>query len=90
MTSLKEKYVNEIVPELKKVEVLVEGYQRDRWRGRTRTNKLVFFEDDREWAGNLVDVEINWAGPWFMVGNLVRTCFNSIKFCMVCTSEINF
>ena len=57
----------------KKVEILVEGYQRDRWRGRTRTNKLVFFEDDREWAGNLVDVEINWAGPWFMVGKLVRT-----------------
>ncbi len=54
----------------KKVEVLVEGYQRDRWRGRTRTNKLVFFEDDSEWAGNLVDVEINWAGPWFMVGKL--------------------
>jgi tRNA-2-methylthio-N6-dimethylallyladenosine synthase len=57
----------------KKVEVLVVGYQRDRWRGRTRTNKLVFFYFFRVWAGNLVDVEINWAGPWFMVGNLVRT-----------------
>ena len=55
------------------MEILVEGYQRDRWRGRTRTNKLVFFEDDREWAGNLDDVEINWAGPWFMVGKLART-----------------
>ena len=54
-----------------KEEVLVEGYQRDKWRGRTRTNKLVFFEDDREWAGNLVDVEIKWTGPWFMEGKLV-------------------
>ena len=54
-----------------KEEVLVEGYQRGKWRGRTRTNKLVFFEDDREWAGNLVDVEIKWTGPWFMEGKLV-------------------
>ena len=54
----------------KRVEVLVEGYQRDRWRGRTRTNKLVFIEDDREYAGNLVNVEITWAGPWFMLGKV--------------------
>lgn len=55
----------------KRLEVLVEGYQRDRWRGRTRTNKLVFFEDDREYTGNLVDVEITWAGPWFMLGKVL-------------------
>lgn len=55
----------------KRVEVLVEGYQRDRWRGRTRTNKLVFIEDDREYAGNLVNVEITWAGPWFMLGKVL-------------------
>ena len=69
------KYLGQWVCSLlgKKEEILVEGYQRDRWRGRTRTNKLVFFEDDRVWAGNLVDVEINWAGPWFMVGKLART-----------------
>ncbi len=58
----------------KRLEVLVEGYQRDRWRGRTRTNKLVFFEDDRECAGNLVDVEITWAGPWFMLGKVSSVC----------------
>ena len=53
-----------------RVEVLVEGFQRDKWRGRTRTNKLVFFEDDRECTGNLIDVEITWAGPWFMLGKV--------------------
>jgi tRNA-2-methylthio-N6-dimethylallyladenosine synthase len=50
------------------VEVLVEEKQRHRWRGRTRGNKLVFFEDDRNLLGQLVPVHIQWAGPWSMVG----------------------
>jgi tRNA-2-methylthio-N6-dimethylallyladenosine synthase len=50
------------------VEVLVEGRKRDRWRGRTRTNKLVFFEDERDRLGQLVPVRITWAGPWSLVG----------------------
>lgn len=50
------------------LEVLVEGRQGDRWRARTRANKLVFFEDPRPLLGRLVPVEIAWAGPWSMVG----------------------
>jgi tRNA-2-methylthio-N6-dimethylallyladenosine synthase len=50
------------------VEVLVEERQRGRWRGRTRGNKLVFFEDHRDLAGRLVQVLIEWTGPWSMVG----------------------
>ena len=50
------------------VEVLVEGRHRDRWRGRTRTNKLVFFPDDRNLMGELVDVTVAWTGPWSMIG----------------------
>jgi tRNA-2-methylthio-N6-dimethylallyladenosine synthase len=50
------------------VEVLVEGRAKDRWRGRTRTNKLVFFPDPRPLLGELVQVEITWAGPWSMIG----------------------
>ena len=50
------------------VEVLVEERQRGRWRGRTRNNKLVFFEDDANPAGQLVDVQVTWAGPWSLVG----------------------
>ena len=51
------------------VEVLVERRDGDRWQGRTRTNKLVFFDDPRPLRGRLVDVEIDWAGPWSMVGH---------------------
>ena len=50
------------------VEVLVEGQKRDRWWGRTRTGKLVFFEDGRSWRGRLVPVCITWTGPWSLIG----------------------
>jgi tRNA-2-methylthio-N6-dimethylallyladenosine synthase len=50
------------------VQVLVEGRHGARWRGRTRTNKLVFFPDDRPLLGRLVDVAIAWTGPWSMIG----------------------
>lgn len=53
-----------------RMEVLVEERDGDRWRGRTRTNKLVFFPDERDLRGRVVDVEIDWTGPWSMVGHL--------------------
>jgi tRNA-2-methylthio-N6-dimethylallyladenosine synthase len=52
-------------------EVLVESQDRGRWRGRTRTNKIVFVDDPRDLTGRLVDVVIEWAGPWSMVGRAV-------------------
>ncbi len=53
-----------------RVQVLVEDCHRGKWRGRTRTNKLVFFEDERDRTAELVDVEITWAGPWSLRGRL--------------------
>jgi len=50
------------------VEVLVEQRQKGRWRGRTRGNKLVFIEDERDLRGRLVNALIKWAGPWSMRG----------------------
>jgi tRNA-2-methylthio-N6-dimethylallyladenosine synthase len=50
------------------VEVLVEGQHGARWKGRTRTNKLVFFDSPNDQRGRLVPVEIEWAGPWSLVG----------------------
>ena len=58
------------------VEVLVEGQKkarpehgrRGRWWGRTRTDKLVFFEDERDWQGQLARVRITWTGPWSLIG----------------------
>jgi tRNA-2-methylthio-N6-dimethylallyladenosine synthase len=57
----------------KVVEVLVEGMNHNRWKGRTRTNKLVFFESSENMLGELVPVEIHWTGPWSMRGHLPRT-----------------
>lgn len=54
------------------VEVLVEErHKRNRWKGRTRNNKLVFFDDDvQDWTGKMAQVEINWTGPWSMIGTV--------------------
>ena len=57
----------------KTVEVLVEAFQekKDRWRGRTPHNKLVFFDvDDHDWTGELVWVRITHTGPWSMQGEI--------------------
>jgi tRNA-2-methylthio-N6-dimethylallyladenosine synthase len=51
------------------VEVLVEGRHKGKWRGRTQTNKLVFFEDEEDWRGKLAQVQITWTGPWSMQGS---------------------
>ncbi len=72
LDELQQQVVGEINSRLlgQRVEVLVEGKQRGKWRGRTRQNKLVFFEDEADRRGNLVDVEITWTGPWSMQGRL--------------------
>nr|MBC7244791.1 tRNA (N6-isopentenyl adenosine(37)-C2)-methylthiotransferase MiaB [Chloroflexota bacterium] len=54
------------------VEVLVEEQHRGRWRGRTVTNKLVFFADAADRRGQLVTVEITHTGPWSLLGRIVR------------------
>jgi tRNA-2-methylthio-N6-dimethylallyladenosine synthase len=55
------------------VEVLVEERHKGKWRGRTRTNKLVFFEDEGDWQGELAQVQITWTGPWSMQGSNVAS-----------------
>jgi tRNA-2-methylthio-N6-dimethylallyladenosine synthase len=52
------------------VEVLVEDLHKGKWRGRTRLNKLVFFEDSTDWRGQLAQVFVTWAGPYSMQGRL--------------------
>lgn len=53
------------------VEVLVEDRHGGRWRGRTRTNKLVFFDDARDRRGQVVRVRIQDSGAWSLRGDLV-------------------
>ena len=52
------------------VAVLFETKVKKRWRGRTPTNKLVFVENDADLRGQILNVKVNWAGPWSMVGEL--------------------
>jgi tRNA-2-methylthio-N6-dimethylallyladenosine synthase len=54
------------------VDVLVDGRQRGRWRGRTRTNNLVFFDSTEDWLGRMATVRITWTGPWSMIGQVVE------------------
>ncbi|MCY4063704.1 MAG: MiaB/RimO family radical SAM methylthiotransferase [Chloroflexi bacterium] len=55
-----------------RVEVLVEGKYKGRWRARTPQNKLVFFEAEGDWKGRLARVEVTWTGPWSMQARLPK------------------
>ena len=51
------------------VEVLVEGMRGGRWYGRTRGDKLVFFDDDAaDRQGQLVQVRVERTSPWALQG----------------------
>jgi tRNA-2-methylthio-N6-dimethylallyladenosine synthase len=54
----------------KQVEVLVEGKKKEKWFGRTRSNKLVFFEDAGDWLGQLARVQIEKTSPWSLGGEV--------------------
>jgi tRNA-2-methylthio-N6-dimethylallyladenosine synthase len=73
LESLQERIVGEINAQLlgQTVEILVEEKHRERWKGRTRSNKLVFFENDADWRGQLTQVKITWTGPWSLIGEVV-------------------
>jgi tRNA-2-methylthio-N6-dimethylallyladenosine synthase len=50
------------------VEVLVEERSRGKWRGRTGSNKLVFFADAGDWRGRLARVVLTHTSPWSLQG----------------------
>lgn len=52
------------------VEVLVEDKRKDKWQGRTREDKLVFFPDGDELQGQLVKVKIEHTSPWALQGRM--------------------
>ena len=73
-----EKQLREILTEKHKplqdqsVDVLVESRdeQKDRWYGRTPQNKLVFITNGGELLGRRVQVTVDWAGPFSLVGRV--------------------
>jgi tRNA-2-methylthio-N6-dimethylallyladenosine synthase len=50
------------------VEVLVEGEKKGRWWGRTRSDKLVFFNDSRDCRGKLIKIRVEKTSPWSLQG----------------------
>ena len=56
----------------RRVPVLVEERSKGRWRGRTPQNRLVFFEDEADRRGQVVDIEVTWTGPWSLQGRLAQ------------------
>ena len=69
---LQEEIVGEINARLldQDVEVLVEEKHKGKWKGRTTSNKLVFFEHPADWRGRLATVRITKTGPWSLQGEL--------------------
>ena len=55
----------------KTVEVLVEGRKKGKLYGRTHTDKLVFFNSNRDMKGQLVKVKIERASPWSLQGKSI-------------------
>ena len=73
-----EELQEEIVAEINKkylgqtVDVLFEDKVKNRWRGRTPTNKLIFVESEEELKGRILPVTVTWTGPWSMQASLQR------------------
>jgi tRNA-2-methylthio-N6-dimethylallyladenosine synthase len=69
---LQENIVTEINAGLKgkTVEVLVEGRQKGKWYGRTGTDKLVFFSDNANYMGKLINLRIELTSPWSLQGTI--------------------
>ena len=72
LEELQEKVVAEINARYlgQTVEVLFEEKVKQRWKGRTPTNKLVFVEIDEDLQGKVLPVQIDWTGPWSMIGQI--------------------
>ena len=75
---LLEEMQEEVVAEINRkhlgqtVDVLFEDKVKNRWKGRTPTNKLVFVESDEELKGKVIPVTVTWTGPWSMQANLQK------------------
>jgi len=69
---LQEKIAAEINARLlgRTVEVLVEGRKGGKWWGRTRSDKLVFFNDQSNFLGQLVKIKVEKTSPWSLQGNV--------------------
>jgi tRNA-2-methylthio-N6-dimethylallyladenosine synthase len=72
LENLQENIVTEINAKLKgkTIEILVEGKQKGKWFGRTGTDKLVFFSDNVNYLGKLVNLRVDLTSPWSLQGSI--------------------
>jgi tRNA-2-methylthio-N6-dimethylallyladenosine synthase len=49
-------------------EVLVDGYHKGKWQGRTSSDKLVFIESNEPLLGQLVNIRVTRTSPWSLQG----------------------
>ncbi len=61
------------------VEVLVEGHKGGRWYGRTRTDRLVFFDGEESCGGHIVEVRIEQASAWSLQGTVKMKYHEAIQ-----------
>jgi tRNA-2-methylthio-N6-dimethylallyladenosine synthase len=54
----------------RKLEVLIEARSGKRWKGRTRQNKVVLIEDERDLHGQMVDAVITRTGAFSLFGKI--------------------
>ena len=55
----------------KEVEILVEGKNRDKWQGRSRSDKLVFTKSAANLYGKLANIKITETSPWSLRGQVL-------------------
>ena len=55
---------------------LRETYVDGKWYGRTRGDKLVFFESNDGCMGKLINIEITKTSPWALQGGISREILN--------------
>lgn len=69
---LQEKIATEINAKLlgKTVEVLMDGRNKGKWQGRTRSDRLVFCSDKNDYFGKLVNITIKKTSPWSLQGKI--------------------
>ncbi len=60
----------------KTVEVLVEGKKKGKWQSRTRSGKLVFFNNNNDCLGQLVKIRIEKTSPWSLQGKIESNSTN--------------
>ncbi len=57
----------------RELDVLVDGFSKGRWRGRSRGNTLVFFDAPGDWKGQFVTVRVTESSPWYLIGELTAS-----------------